>query len=95
MVTYDEKVTATARMAKPDDFDEKVKYAFYYTEEAFKRLAAENNLMNKSAMAMNIAYLTLYLEAIQTRYNIPATSVDGWIDAFVRDENNKAQGVAL
>ena len=95
MVTYDEKVTATVHMANADDFDEKVKYTFYYTEEAFKRLSAENNLMNKSTMAMGIAYLTLYLEAIQTRYNIPGTSVDGWIDAFVRDENNKAQGVAL
>lgn len=92
MVTYDEKINATANMANGDDFDEKVKYAFYYAEEAFKRLSGENNLMNKSTMAMNIAYLTLYFEAIQTRYNIPASSVDGWIDAFVCDENRKANG---
>ena len=95
MVTYDEKVNATTHMANADDFDEKVRRILYYTQQALDRLSDENNLMNKSTMAMNIAYLTLYLEAIQTRYNIPVTSVDGWIDAFVRDENNKAQGVAL
>lgn len=89
MVTYDEKINATAHMANADDFDEKVKRAFHYTEEAFNRLSGENNLMNKSTMAMNIANLTLYLEAIQTHYAISATSVDGWIDAFVRDENNR------
>lgn len=92
MVTYDEKINAIAHMANADNFDEKVKRVFHYMEEAFKWLSGENNLMNKSTMAMNIANLTLYLEAIQLHYSIPVSSVDGWVDAFVHDENRKGDG---
>lgn len=92
MATYEERNNAISYLACTNNFTEKADIAFKSAVEAFDRIKSESSLMNKSTMAMNIAYLTLYLEAIQLHYNIPASSVDGWIDAFVRDENRKADG---
>lgn len=87
MVTHDEKLNAITRMATRAEFNDKVRTAIRYVGEAFDSIVTENDMRNKSVMAMNIAYLTLYLEAVQHRYNIPSPSVDGWVDAFVRGEN--------
>lgn len=93
MVTFDEQHNAVIYLAHDNNFAEKADIAFSCAVEAFDHIKSESNLMNKSTMAMNIAYLMLYLEAIQLRYNIPASSVDGWINAFVSDENRKREGV--
>lgn len=92
MVTYDECNNAISYLARCKNFTEKADTAFNCAVEAFERIKSESNLMNKSAMSMNIAYLMLYLQAIQLYYNIPTSSVDGWIDAFVKDENRKDEG---
>lgn len=92
MVTYEERNNAISYLACANTFTEKADIAFKSALEAFERIKSESSLMNKSAMAMHIAYLTLCLEAIQQRYGIPASSVDGWVDAFVCDENRKANG---
>lgn len=92
MVTYDERNNAISVIEKQAGFSEKAKTALLDLFQAYEKLCKENNLMSKSAMAMNIAYVTLYLEAIKLRHNIPDYSVDGWIDAFVKDENRKNGG---
>lgn len=88
MVTYDEKTNAVAKIVNADNFTKKATYAFYNAVEAFERLSAESCMLNRSAMAMYIANLTLYLEAIQMRHKIPYTVVDEWIDTFVREQKS-------
>lgn len=92
MVTYDERNNAIHYIASNYKFDEKAENALSCAMEAFSRMKVDDCMLNKSTMAMNIAHLTLYLEAIQNHYSIPACSVDGWIDVFVNDENRKENG---